>query len=1097
MSRERIAFAQELVDGCIQVLPALTGIDLYTYQNEMADRIFFSLIYGDSEEITIEATRQGGKALSVDVPILTTNGWRTMGTLAVGDRVFAPDGTDTLVIEKSLVFTEHDCYRLHFSDGQTLVADAGHRWVFRDTEIGKIITITTEQLVGNTHWSRYGEPQCRYRYDMAEPYKATERDLPLDPYVLGSWLGDGTSSRAEVTSADEEIIDRIVGAGFPRSYTYDSQHNGRAKMYGFKGLHRPLRELGLLSGRYSGTKHVPEVYFISSPTQRLELLRGLMDTDGSVNERGNTEISLSDKRLARDTLRLVRSLGMKATMVPRATTHKTSYRIRFHPYQEMNPFTLPHKAARVTAPPLEPWRRRKTESNALVAVERVPTVDTQCISVDHSSHLYLAGDGFIPTHNSEALADIVATAMIIIPKIAAMYPEDPVLKKFLGGIEIGIFGPIDEQADTIFGRIEDRLTSPVAKSFLADPEIDDWVHKSGNELTTRSGSLCRRQTAHAKAKIESKTYHLIVLDEAQDADTTKVRKSLHPMLTAVAGSIIKVGTPAPYKSDYYEAIMRNKRRGPTHGKRNHFAYDWRRAARENPYYKLSIQKEKERLGEDSDEFQMCVAPNTQVLTADLRYILASDVEEGMKLVGFDEHRPGKGLHRQLHTSTVEAVSIIMRPTYRLAMDDGTTIDCSAEHLWLVKTAGSRTIWKTTEDLVESDRIFKITDVWEQRSTHMTGYLAGIFDGEGHLSNPHLGMWQLGMCQKEGVVLDRTKEYLDKLGYTYWCATENIGTNGDVVRLMISGGRAAIMRFLGQIRPQRLLDKLDIDQLGSIGRHDHKGQDFRHPTIMTKTFLGSRKVVAFRTSTRTFIAEGLASHNSYNLKWMLDRGMFITEEQLDELGDKTMQTWPYYTDSPIVIGIDVARKHDSTVATAVWVDWEHPDEFGLYRHQILNWLELHGENWEAQYRQICDFAAQYYVLRIGVDGQGMGGPVAERLQVLMPNIEVVEMAMNPIDQSERWTHLMQLIQRGLIGWPAHARTRRTLQWKRFIQQMSDVEKTYKGKYLLVGAPENEKNAHDDYIDSLALACSMTKEFGQELEVTVWNNNPLLERGMRAM
>ena len=78
---------------------------------------------------------------------------------------------------------------------------------------------------------------------------------------------------------------------------------------------------------------------------------------------------------------------------------------------------------------------------------------------------------------------------------------------------------------------------------------------------------------------------------------------------------------------------------------------------------------------------------------------------------------------------------------------------------------------------------------------------------------------------------------------------------------------------------------------------------------------------------------------------------------------------------------------------------------------------------------------------------MGGPVAERLQVLMPNIEVVPMIMNPVDQSERWQHLMQLIQRGLIAWPAHSRTRRTLMFKRFIQQMSDVEKEYKGRYLL--------------------------------------------------
>ena len=95
------------------------------------------------------------------------------------------------------------------------------------------------------------------------------------------------------------------------------------------------------------------------------------------------------------------------------------------------------------------------------------TAPTQCISVDHPDHLYLAGEGFIPTHNSEALADTVATCMVIFPKLAALYPDDPVIKKFKNGIEVGIFAPIDEQADTIFGRIEDRLTSAHAKAFLS------------------------------------------------------------------------------------------------------------------------------------------------------------------------------------------------------------------------------------------------------------------------------------------------------------------------------------------------------------------------------------------------------------------------------------------------------------------------------------------------------------------------------------------------------------------------------------------------------------------------------------------------------
>lgn len=441
---------------------------------------------------------------------------------------------------------------------------------------------------------------------------------------------------------------------------------------------------------------------------------------------------------------------------------------------------------------------------------------------------------------SETVACVAATAMVILPKLAKFFPNDPILKKFKNGVMIGLFGPTDLQAETVFSRIEDRLNSESAQILLADAQVDDELIQSGKMLKMRSGSFARMQTAHPKAKIESKTYHLIIIDEAQDADSETVRRRIHPMMAAVGGTIAKIGTPAAHKSDYYEATLRNKRRGTTHGKKNHFSYDWHRAAKENPYYASYMKKEIARLGEDSDEFQM----------------------------------------------------------------------------------------------------------------------------------------------------------------------------------------------------------------------------------------------------------------SYNLKWLLERGMFITDEQLDFLGDKRMPIVTSYTDSPIVIGVDVARSHDSTVCTAVWVDWEHPDEFGLYNHRVLNWLEIHGEAWESQYAQICEFASYYYVMRMGVDTQGMGGPVAEQLQILLPNIEVVPVPSNPLDQSERWKHLMQLMGKGMIGWPAHPSAKRTLKWKRFQLQMVDVEKEYRGRYIQVAAPKNEKNAHDDYVDSLAIACSLTQDFGQELEVEVWSQNPFLERGIRA-
>lgn len=439
---------------------------------------------------------------------------------------------------------------------------------------------------------------------------------------------------------------------------------------------------------------------------------------------------------------------------------------------------------------------------------------------------------------SEALACTCGTAMVILPILAKMYPDDPVLSKYKSGIYIGVFGPIDFMSENIFSRIRLRLNSEKAKAFLADPDIDDECLGTTTMIHMKKlQSFCRKQTAHPQAKVESSTYHLVVVDEAQDADATTVRKSIHPMLVATAGTIVKTGTSTSHISDFYEAINRNKRRNKTNGQKNHLEFDWHRAARENRRYAKSIEREKARLGEDSDEFQM----------------------------------------------------------------------------------------------------------------------------------------------------------------------------------------------------------------------------------------------------------------SFNLRWLLDRGMFVTEAQAERLGDRTMEALPYFFDSPVVLGLDVAAKHDSTVCTALFVDWEHPDEFGLYHHVVLDWLELHGENWESQYAQICDFAGRWSVARMGVDAQGMGEPVADRLKVLLPNIDVVALPMNPIDQSERWRHLLQLLQREKVRWPAADRTRRLRTYQRFVQQLTEVEKEYRGKYIVVEAPKNDKNAHDDYVDSLALATWMTAGFnGQNREVIEWTSNPLLER-----
>jgi hypothetical protein len=218
--------------------------------------------------------------------------------------------------------------------------------------------------------------------------------------------------------------------------------------------------------------------------------------------------------------------------------------------------------------------------------------------------------------------------------------------------------------------------------------------------------------------------------------------------------------------------------------------------------------------------------------------------------------------------------------------------------------------------------------------------------------------------------------------------------------------------------------------------------------------------------------------SYRLMWLLDKGMFTTSEKLNDCGDRTMQKLiEAYNLSPVVVGIDCARKQDRTIVTVVMVDWDHPDELGVYHHRVLNWLDLEGLDWEAQYKQIVEFLANYRVWKVGIDVGGLGDVVAQRLRILMPQTDIVDFGSSQGEQSDRWKYLRGLIDRRQIVWPAGSRVRRLKTWKRFRQEMEDLEILFKGPYVLAAAPEI-RDAHDDYADSLAIGCYLTKEIEEE-------------------
>ena len=286
----------------------------------------------------------------------------------------------------------------------------------------------------------------------------------------------------------------------------------------------------------------------------------------------------------------------------------------------------------------------------------------------------------------------------------------------------------------------------------------------------------------------------------------------------------------------------------------------------------------EREGLDKPEFwgYYCVGPATRVLTSDLRWVRIDSLSIGDTLAGFDEEAPqGKGRSKRWRAwreSTVEAIETIKRPCYDLTFSDGTFIRCSAEHKWLTANQEAAR-WTTTESLRCAKKIasnvVKPVDVWEEINSRDAGYLAAAFDAEGHITQRDLSdevrgqfSYRLGFAQKNNPMLVEVKRILKEYGYRPTAEQVVDGVN----RINL-GKREEVMRFLGEMRPRRLLPKFDIGKSGAMAI----GKTVK---LVSKVDVGRKPVVSIKTTTKTFIAEGLASHNC-DYDWVVFCQLFGT------------------------------------------------------------------------------------------------------------------------------------------------------------------------------------------------------------------------------
>lgn len=392
-------------------------------------------------------SRNAGKALALDTKIPTPNGFTTMGELKVGDYVLSESGNPTKVTYVSDIFVNHKCYEIEFEDGEKIIADEDHLWYvqtknYRDVksripktnrkranydsldEFG-FKTIATKDLVKDYVLERKDGKgkEYKYRVPKSQAIKYSEKDLIINPYALGVWLGDGDSNDVRIT-CDSKDLDNMCSnlqqCGFTTTIYYNknrtpsiglniNRHNNR------NSFMSGLKDLNLINN-----KHIPQDYLFSSIEQRMELLRGLMDTDGSCDNLGRCEFSQKSYDFVLQFSQLLNSLGIKNHIskknVPCNGKICTAYRVYFCTDKTKSCFKLIRKYNR-----LKDKLSTRSENKSIISIKEVPTVPTKCIQVDNPRKLYLCGEKNTVTHNTTKLAIYPMLRSMLIPYHVTYY----------------------------------------------------------------------------------------------------------------------------------------------------------------------------------------------------------------------------------------------------------------------------------------------------------------------------------------------------------------------------------------------------------------------------------------------------------------------------------------------------------------------------------------------------------------------------------------------------------------------------------------------------------------------------------------------------
>lgn len=327
---------------------------------------------------------------TLDTPVFTGNrGWTTIGDITEDDTLIAPDGVATKVIEIWRPETEVDVYEVKFSDGEVIKTDGGHKWNVYPVHASRKrrseqIEITTAQLIN--------EPG-NFRIPVSNGYSwSPDVELPVDPYLFGYWLGDGGYDKSCFAVGFEDIVafeKQLESLGLSYKVSLDSRK--RSHVVYVHGLRSALRSTGEFGNI---DRSIPTQYFLGSRDQRIALLQGLMDSDGTITVKDSRARFVQHKeRMVRDVYRLAASLGLK----PHLKNYGEAWEVGFRT-TDFNIFRLERKFSRQ-----KPFNATsKSNSRVIVSVTPAGKAMVQCVTVPSDSNEYLIGNSFISTRNAKS-----------------------------------------------------------------------------------------------------------------------------------------------------------------------------------------------------------------------------------------------------------------------------------------------------------------------------------------------------------------------------------------------------------------------------------------------------------------------------------------------------------------------------------------------------------------------------------------------------------------------------------------------------------------------------------------------------------------------